>query len=166
MNPEENQNINNNISPEEVNNFQEKPINTDDDLLNQNMINDNNNIDIDSDNMTNSDINDSKYMPKGTYPQMDNQNELLDNNIDTNIDINNFIPKSPNQMNLQSQIMNIENDNMLLEQNIEQLEYEHNQLQSQLMEFQDLIINLNYYLMLLINVLLNMKKEMNYYKKI
>ena len=136
MNPEENQNINNNISPEEVNNFQEKPINTDDDLLNQNMINDNNNIDIDSDIMTNSDINDSKYMPKGTYPQMDNQNELLDNNIDTNIDINNFIPKSPNQMNLQSQIMNIENDNMLLEQNIEQLEYEHNQLQSQLMEFQ------------------------------
>ena len=136
MNPEENQNINNNISPEEVNNFQEKPINTDDDLLNQNMINDNNNIDIDSDNMTNSDINDSKYMPKGTYPQMDNQNELLDNNIDPNIGINNFIPKSPNQMNLQSQIMNIENDNMLLEQNIEQLEYEHNQLQSQLMEFQ------------------------------
>ena len=118
MNPEENQNINNNISPEEVNNFQEKPLSTDDNLLNQNIINDNNNIDIDSDNMTNSDINDSKYMPKGTYPQMDNQNDIIDNDIDANIDINNFIPKSPNQMNLQSQIMNIENDNMLLEQNI------------------------------------------------
>ena len=96
------------------------------------MINDNNNIDIDSDNMTNSDINDSKYMPKGTYPQIENQNELIDNNID----INNFIPKSPDQMQMQSQIMNIENDNMLLEQNIEQLEQEHNQLQNQLMDFQ------------------------------
>ena len=131
MNPEENPNINKNISPEELKNIQEVPLSTDENILNQNNL-DNNNIDIDSDNMTNSDINDSKYMPKGTYPQIENQNELIDNNID----INNFIPKSPDQMQMQSQIMNIENDNMLLEQNIEQLEQEHNQLQNQLMDFQ------------------------------
>ena len=131
MNPEENPNINKNISPEDLKNIQEVPLSTDENILNQNNL-DNNNIDIDSDNMTNSDINDSKYMPKGTYPQIENQNELIDNNID----INNFIPKSPDQMQMQSQIMNIENDNMLLEQNIEQLEQEHNQLQNQLMDFQ------------------------------
>ena len=131
MNPEENPNINKNISPEELKNIQEVPLSTDENILNQNNL-DNNNIDIDSDNMTNSDINDSKYMPKGTYPQIENHNELIDNNID----INNFIPKSPDQMQMQSQIMNIENDNMLLEQNIEQLEQEHNQLQNQLMDFQ------------------------------
>ena len=132
MNQEENPNINNNINPDEINNIQEAPLSTDENVLNQNNLNDNNNIDIDSDNMTNSDINDSKYMPKGTYPQIENQNDLIDNNID----INHFIPKSPDQMQLQSQIMNIENDNMLLEQNIEQLEQEHNQLQNQLMDFQ------------------------------
>ena len=131
MNPEENPNINKNISPEDLKNIQEVPLSTDENILSQNNL-DNNNIDIDSDNMTNSDINDSKYMPKGTYPQIENQNELIDNNID----INNFIPKSPDQMQIQSQIMNIENDNMLLEQNIEQLEQEHNQLQNQLMDFQ------------------------------
>ena len=135
MNPEENQNINSEIKTDELN-FQEKQLNTDDNIINQNIINEINpkdNLEIDSDNMTNSDINDSRYMPKGNYPPMDDQNIDIDDNININ-NINNYIPKNQNKMQIQSQIMNIENDNMIFEQDIEQIQNENNQLQAQIIE--------------------------------
>ena len=135
MNPEENQNINSEIKTDEIN-FQDKQLNTDDNILNQNITNEINpreNLEVDSDNMTNSDINDSRYMPKGNYPPIDDQNPDIDDNININ-NINNYIPKNQNKMQIQSQIMNIENDNMIFEQDIEQIQNENSQLQAQIIE--------------------------------
>ena len=79
--------------------------------------------------MTDSDIEDPKYLPGGNYPP--NENQLIENNLNTD----NFIDPSQNQMFLQSQVMNLENENMISNQNLEQIENENNQLKAELMEY-------------------------------
>ena len=125
-----------NINSEE-NNYQEKPLSTDENMINENIIknkNLNDPLNQDVDDLTNSDIDDPKYLPKENYPLNDNiQNQI----IDTNIDINNYIPNNENQKLLYSQLNNLENEKNMLDQNIEQIENENNQLESQIMEYQD-----------------------------
>jgi len=125
-----------NINSEE-NNYQEKPLSTDENMINENIIknkNLNDPLNQDIDDLTNSDIDDPKYLPKENYPLNDNiQNQI----IDTNIDINNYIPNNENQKLLYSQLNNLENEKNMLDQNIEQIENENNQLESQIMEYQD-----------------------------
>jgi hypothetical protein len=60
MNEEDEQIMNNNINLDE-NNYKEKPLSTDENILNENIIT-NNNEENDEGYMTNSDINDSKYL--------------------------------------------------------------------------------------------------------
>ena len=90
-----------NINSEE-NNYQEKPLSTDENMINENIIknkNLNDPLNQDVDDLTNSDIDDPKYLPKENYPLNDNiQNQI----IDTNIDINNYIPNNENQKLLYS----------------------------------------------------------------
>ena len=133
MNQEQPQNINS----EENNNYQEKPLSTDENIINENNINNNNlndPLNQDVDDLTNSDIDDPKYLPKENYPiNSDIQNQI----IDTNIDMNNYIPSNENQKILYSQLKNFENEKNLIEQNIEEIENENNQIESQIMEYQN-----------------------------
>ncbi len=105
-------------------------INLDDNITNKNINNNNNNnINQDEDCVTDSEIEDPKYLRGGNYPP--NENQLIENNLNTD----NFIDPSQNQMFLQSQVMNLENENMISNQNLEQIENENNQLKAELMEY-------------------------------
>ena len=118
MNEEDEQIMNNNINLDE-NNYKEKPLSTDENILNENIIT-NNNEENDEGYMTNSDINDSKYLPKNNLPPNYDPNQLEDDNLN----IDNYMVPTNNQMQLQSQIMNMENEKMLSEQNLEEIENE------------------------------------------
>ena len=128
MNEEDEQIMNNNINLDE-NNYKEKPLSTDENILNENIIT-NNNEENDEGYMTNSDINDSKYLPKNNLPPNYDPNQLEDDNLN----IDNYMVPTNNQMQLQSQIMNMENEKMLSEQNLEEIENENNLLMAQILE--------------------------------
>ncbi len=111
-------------------NIDDKSLSVEENLNNKNINNNNNNnINQEEDYLTDSDIEDPKYLPGGNYPP--NENQLIENNLNTD----NFIDPSQNQMFLQSQVMNLENENMISNQNLEQIENENNQLKAELMEY-------------------------------
>ena len=112
-------------------NIDDKSLSVEENLNNKNINNNNNNNNInqEEDYLTDSDIEDPKYLPGGNYPP--NENQLIENNLNTD----NFIDPSQNQMFLQSQVMNLENENMISNQNLEQIENENNQLKAELMEY-------------------------------
>ena len=111
-------------------NIDDKSLSVEENLNNKNINNNNNNnINQEEDYLTDSDIEDPKYLPGGNYPP--NENQLIENNLNTD----HFIDPSQNQMFLQSQVMNLENENMISNQNLEQIENENNQLKAELMEY-------------------------------
>ena len=81
---------------------------------------------------TDSDIDDPKYMPSGNMIQ--NQDNF--ENIQNFENIDNFGAPSENQMFLQTQIMNLENDTMMVNKTLQQLENENDQLKDQLIKNQ------------------------------
>ena len=85
--------------------------------------------------MTDSDIEDPKYMPTGNV--MQNQENLINQKNIDNFD--NFGVPSENQMFLQTQIMNLENESILNNKTLQQLECENDQLKTQLMKNQEKI---------------------------
>ena len=83
--------------------------------------------------MTDSDIEDPRYMPTGNVIQ-DQENLINPNNVDN---FDNLGVPNENQMFLQTQIMNLENESILNNKNLQQLECENDQLKTQLMKNQE-----------------------------
>ena len=81
---------------------------------------------------TASDIEDPKYIPAGNIIQ--NQENFENHQNPENLD--NFGVPSENQMFLQTQIMNLENDTMMVNKTLQQLENENDQLKEQLIKNQ------------------------------
>ena len=127
MNPNyENQNIQNNI-----NNIEDQ-LNLDTNGLNEVGEPNLNLNNAEMDYMTDSDIEDPKYMPTGN---------ILPNteNFENPQNLESLGVPSENQMLLQTKIMNLENDTMLANKTLQQLENENDQLKTQLMKNQEKI---------------------------
>ena len=115
-----------------INNVGE-PMNLDNNILNEEVGPNLNLNNPDMEYMTDSDIEDPKYMPSGNV--MQNQ----ENNITQNPNLENIGVPSENQMLLQTQIMNLTNESILYNKTLQQLESENDQLKSQVMKNQEKI---------------------------
>ena len=82
-------------------------------------------------NITDSDIEDPKYIPTGNILNNDLSNNMIFENND------NIIPTTQNEMLLQTQILNLENDTQLANKTLKELENENNQLKSELIKNQE-----------------------------
>ena len=121
----ENQNLQNNI---------EDQLNLDTNGLNEEGDPNLNLNNAEMDYMTDSDIEDPKYMPTGNVLQNTG-------NLENPQNFENLGVPSENQMMLQNQIMNLENDTMLANKTLQQLESENDQLKTQLMKNQEKVQN-------------------------
>ena len=120
-----------NLDINNINNIGD-PLNLDNNILNDEMDPNLNLNNPDMDYVTDSDIEDPKYMPSG------NIIEKQDNIINQK-NIENFAIPNENQMFLQTQIKNLENESILNNKTLQQLEGENEQLKTQLMKNQEQI---------------------------
>ena len=115
----------------------DEPLNTDNLLNDEENIDLNENINLNNQEMeylTDSDIDDPKYMPTGNIPQLETDNNIENiNNYDNNINIG--VP-SHNDFLIQNQIANVENKSMIANKTLQQLESENDQLKAELMKKQ------------------------------
>ena len=133
MNPNIGFDKNQNFNINNINNIG-GPMNLDNNILNDE---DDHNLNLnnaDMEYMTDSDIEDPKYMPSGNI--MPNQNP---ENVINPPNLDNLGVPSENQMLLQTQIMNLENESILKNKTLQQLESENDQLKAQLMKNQEKI---------------------------
>ena len=86
--------------------------------------------------MTDSDIDDPKYMPTGNIIQNDGNIDNVENipNFENLDNLDNLGVPSENQVLLQNQLMNLENSTMMQNKTVQQLENENDQIKEQLMK--------------------------------
>ena len=82
-------------------------------------------------NITDSDIEDPKYIPTGNILNNAPSNNMIFDNND------NIVPSTQNEMLLQTQILNLENDTQLANRTLKELENENNQLKNELIKNQE-----------------------------
>ena len=120
-----------NLDINNINNIGD-PLNLDNNILNEEMDHNLNLNNPDMDYVTDSDIEDPKYMPSGNI--IENQDNIINQKK-----FENFAIPNENQMFLQTQIKNLENESILNNKTLQQLEGENEQLKTQLMKNQEQI---------------------------
>ena len=121
-------NSNENGPNEENLNNMENPIDIDNNFINDEIEHNPNNGEVDY--MTDSDIEDEKYMPSGHVPKNLEEIENIENNI--NIEV-----PSQKEIILQNELMNLENDALIVKKELNKLENENEELKTELMKEQE-----------------------------